>query len=49
MYNALNSNKWQRIWLHKTFKIEIQKEGPNNSDILQNSIPQEIRSLYFNL
>ena len=26
----------------KTFKIEIQKGGPNNSDFMQNWFPQEI-------
>ena len=33
----------------KTFKIEIQKGGPNNSDFLQNWLPQEIKSPFFNL
>ena len=32
MQNALKSNEQQSIWVHKTFKIEIQKGGPNNSD-----------------
>ena len=35
--------------VHKTFKIEIQKGGPNNSDFLQNWFPQEIRSPLFDL
>ena len=33
----------------KTFKIEIQKRGQNNSGILQNWFPAEIRSSLFNL
>ena len=33
----------------KTFKTEIQKGGPNNSDILQNWFTPEIRSPIFNL
>ena len=44
MQNPLKSNEWQRIWVEKTFKIEKQKRGPNNSDILQNCFPQKIRS-----
>ena len=35
--------------VYKTFKIEIQKRGPNNSDILQNWFPPQIRSPFFNL
>ena len=31
------------------FKIEIQKGGPNNSEILHNWFPPEIRSPFFNL
>ena len=49
MQNALKSNEQQSIWVHKTFKIEIQKGGPNNSDILQNWFPPEIRSPLLNL
>ena len=49
MQNALKSNECQKIWVHKTFKIEIQKGGPNNSDFLQNWFPPEIRSPLFNL
>ena len=49
MQNALKSNEWRRILVHKTFKIEIQKGGPNNSDFLQNWFPPEIRSPLFNL
>ena len=49
MQNALKSNEQQSIWVHKTFKIEIQKGGPNNSDFLQNWFPPEIRSPLFNL
>ena len=40
---------WQSIWVHKTFKIEIQKGGPNNSDFLKNCFRPEIRSTLFNL
>ena len=36
MQNTFKSNEWRKIWVYKTFNIEIQKEGPNNSDILQN-------------
>ena len=39
MQNGLKSNEWRRIWVHRTFKIEIQKGGPNNSNILQNWFP----------
>ena len=49
MQNALKSNEWRWIWVHKTFKIEIQKGGPNNSDFLQNWFPPEIRSPIFKL
>ena len=49
MQNALRSNEWLRILVHKTFEIEIQKVLPNNSDFLQNWFPQEIRSPLFNL
>ena len=49
MQNVLKSNEWQWIWVHKTFKIEIQNGGPNNSDFLQNWFPPEIRSPLFNL
>ena len=49
MQNGLKSNEWRRIWVCKTFKIEIQKGGPNNSDFLQNWFPPEIRSPFFNL
>ena len=49
MQNALKSSEWRRIWPYKTFKIQIQKEGPNNSDFLQNWFPPEIRSPLFNL
>ena len=38
MQNALKSNEWGRICVHKIFKIEIQKGGPNNSDFLQNLV-----------
>ena len=36
MKNALKSNDPRKIWVHKTFKIEIQTGGPNNSDFVQN-------------
>ena len=49
MTNSLKSNEWRRSCVHKTFKIEIQKGGPNNSDFLQNWFPQKIRSPLFNL
>ena len=49
MQNALKSNEWQKIWDPKTFKIEIQKGGPNNSDFLQNWFQPEISSTFFNL
>ena len=44
MQNALISSELQRIWVIKTFKIEIKNWGPNNSDFLQNWFPPEIRS-----
>ena len=44
MQNGLKSNEWERIWVQRTFKIEIQKEGPKNSNILQNWFSREIRS-----
>ena len=47
MQNTLKLNECQRIWVYKTFKIEIQKGRPNNSDILQNWFPPEIRSPLF--
>ena len=49
MQNALKSNEWWWIWVHKTFKIEIQNGGPNISDFLQNWFPPEIRPPLFNL
>ena len=49
MQNELKSKEWRRIWVHRTFKIEIQKGGPNNLAILQNWFPPEIRSPFFNL
>ena len=33
--------------VHKTFKIQIQKGRPNNSDFLQNWFPPEIMSPHF--
>ena len=49
MQNALKSNEWWWIWVHKTFKIEIHKGGRNNSDFLENLFPLEIRFPLFNL
>ena len=43
------SNEWWRISVRRTSNIEIQKERPTNSDILQNWLPLEIRSPLFNL
>ena len=42
MENALKSNEWLRICVYKTFKIEIQKGWPNNSDFLQNWLYPQI-------
>ena len=39
MQNALESKDWEGIWVHRTFKIEIQKGRPNHWDILQNRFP----------
>ena len=44
MKNGLKSNEWQRIWVQRALKSEIQKGRPNNSDILQNWFLLEIRS-----
>ena len=41
MQIAWKSNEW-RILVHETFKIEIQKGGANNSDIVQNWSPQKL-------
>ena len=49
MQNALKSTECPWIWVYKTFKIEIQKVGPNNSDFLQNWFPPQIRPPFFNL
>ena len=49
MQNALKFNKWRRIWVRKTFKIETEKGGPNNSDFVENWFPPEIRYPFFNL
>ena len=49
MQNVLKSNEWERILLHKTFKIQIQKGGQNNSNFLQNWLPPENGSPLFNL
>ena len=37
----------KKNWVRKTFKIQIQKGGANNSDFLQNSSPPEINSPLF--
>ena len=44
----MKSNKWGKNWVYKTFQIEIQKGGPNNSDILQNWFAPEIATPLFN-
>ena len=49
MENALKCNEWWWIWVYKTFKVQIQKGGPNNWDFLQNCFPPEIRSPLLNL
>ena len=36
-------------YILRTFKIEMQKGGPNNSDFLQNWFPPEIWYRIFNL
>ena len=36
MQNALKSNESQRVYVLKIFKIEIQKGGQYNSEVLQN-------------
>ena len=46
---CIKMNETRRILIHRTVKIEIQKEGPNDSHILQNWYPSEIRSHVFNL
>ena len=40
--DALKSNEWERIWIHKSFKIEIQNGPASNSDILQNWFPEKL-------
>ena len=42
MQNALISTEWQRIWVYKSFKTEIQKGGASNSDILPNWFPEKL-------
>ena len=41
MQSALKCNERWRIWVHGTFKIEIQKGGPNISNIRQNWFPPQ--------
>ena len=48
MQNALRSNEWRWIWVHKTFKISLENGGPHNSHFLQNWFPTENRSPLFN-
>ena len=48
MQNGLKPNERPRIWFHRTFKIEIQKGGPNNPDILKDWFPPEIGLPLFN-
>ena len=45
----MKSTEWPRIWVPQISQIEIQKGGPNNSAVLQNWFPLEIRSPLFNL
>ena len=49
MQKWLKSNEWRRNWVQRTYKIEIQKGWPINSDILQNGFLPESRSPHFNL
>ena len=49
MQNGLNTNKWWRSSVHKTFITETEKGRPNNSDFLQNWFHLEIRSTLLNL
>ena len=49
MQNALEPTECPRIQVQKIANIEIKKEEPKNSDILQNGFPPEIRSPPFNL
>ena len=47
MLNGYKSNEWLGNLALKTFKIEMQKGGTNNPDILQNWVPLKIRSPLF--
>ena len=49
MDNALKANEGLRVWVYKTFKSKIQPREPNNSEILQNYVPSQIRSPLFAL
>ena len=49
MQNAFIYNEWRSNLVNKAFKTELQKGGPNNSDILQNWFTTEIKSPSFNL
>ena len=46
MQNALKCNEWRRIWVVHIFELEIQQWGRNNSDFLQNLLPQKLVSPY---
>ena len=46
---SLKANEWWGNCVHKTFKVEIEKTGPINPDILQNWLPPEIMSPLFHL
>ena len=48
MQKSLKNIESRSICVHRTFKTEVQKGEPNNSDILQNWFPPEIRSPLFN-
>ena len=47
MQSALKSNELRRTCVHKSSKMEIQKEVLNNSDFLQNFFAPEIWSALF--
>ena len=42
MQKWLKSNQWRKICVQRTFKMEIEKVLPNNSDILQNCFSQKL-------
>ena len=50
MQNTFKANEWQKIWVLKTFKTEIQKwEGKTVQPFCRIGSHQEIRSSLFNL